>query len=98
MASAPVKVVVNTSGNYITVTWTTGNSGNNMVIGYLVIYHHFDSNISIFNTSSTEKSHMFTEDQRIYTVSVQALSEHIPSAIVGPFTVRGMCGYIIMYC
>ena len=98
MASAPLKVVVNTSGNNITVKWETGNGGDNMVIGYRVIYHDSDSNDIIFNTSSTEKSHIFTEYHRVYTVSVQALSKHIPSAIIGPFTVRGMCGYIIVYC
>ena len=89
MASPPKDLTVTTtdSDHKVTVTWPGG--GDN-VVGYLVYYHHPDSSETILNTRS--HLHTFNEanaSQRVYAVSVQALSEHLPSEIVGPVTARG---------
>ena len=63
-----------------------------MVTEYLVYYCLSDSSEINVTLNMTESSHIFIEEnssQRVYTVSVQALSIHLPSAIVGPLTVRG---------
>ena len=63
-----------------------------MVTGYHVYYCLSDGSETIVTLNVNINSHIFTEEnasQRVYTVSVQALSEHLPSAIVGPLTVRG---------
>ena len=63
-----------------------------MVTWYLVHYCLSDGSEANVTLNRTESSHTFIErnaGQRVYTVSVQALSEHLPSAIVGPVTARG---------
>ena len=60
-----------------------------MVTVYRVYYHH-PMNQTVVDI--TGHFHMFNESnasQRVYTVSVQALSQHLPSPLVGPITVRG---------
>ena len=92
VASPLTSVSVTASGNTVTVMWSISSSGDD-VIGYLVHYHHssFDTTTVKINTSSVH-SDAFTEhkaSQRVYTVSVQTLSEHFSSALSGPVTVRG---------
>ena len=82
-------MTVTASGNTVTVIWSISSSGDD-VTGYLVHYHHpnYDTTIS----SSDVHSDTFTEhnaSQRVYAVSVQALSEHFPSIVSGLVTVRG---------
>ena len=80
-----------TSDSAVTVSWTKP-SGGDMITGYLVYYNLSDSSETIVTLNMTESSHIFTEEntsQHVYTVSVQALSEYLPSAIVGPVIVRG---------
>ena len=60
-----------------------------MVTGYRVYYHH---PINHTEVDVTDHFHMFNESNashRVYTVSVQALSQHLPSPLVGPITARG---------
>ena len=87
MASSPSDITVTTTLSTVMVSWLVP-SDEDVVTGYLVYYSHPDYNMT-FNT--TENLHIISEiaSQRVYTVSVQALSEHLPSAIVGPFTARG---------
>ena len=86
----------------LTVTTSEGSStisvfwssliGGDAVTGYLVYYHHPNHNVTIINRTSNDLSATFTElttTQRVYTVSIQALSEHLPSIVVGPVTARG---------
>ena len=90
VASPLTNVTVTANGNAVTVMWSISSSGNN-VIGYLVYYHHSNSE-TVVNTKPRIYSHTFTEhnaSQRVYAVSVQALSTHLPSAVSGPVTVRG---------
>ena len=92
MASPLSSVTVTASGNIVTVMWSISSSGDD-VTGYLVYYHHPNNDTTITTISSPNvHSDTFTEhtaSQRVYTVSVQALSEHFPSAVLGPVTVRG---------
>ena len=90
MASPLSSVTVTASGNTVTVMWSISSSGDD-VIGYLVYYHHPNSE-TVVNTKASIHSDTFTEynaSQRVYAVSVQALSTHLPSAVSGPVTVRG---------
>ena len=91
MASPLTSVTVTTSGNNVTVMWSISSSGDD-VTGYLVYYHHPNYDTTITRINHTVNSDIFTEhndSQRVYTVSVQALSRHFPSALSGPVTARG---------
>ena len=92
VASPMSSVTVTASGNTVTVMWSISSSGDD-VTGYLVHYHHPNFNTTIEKISSPSvHSDTFTEHnatQRVYTVSVQALSKHLSSAVSGPVTVRG---------
>ena len=91
-ASPLSSVTVTASGNTVTVMWSISNSGDD-VTGYLVHYHHPNYDTTIAKISSPNVySDTFTEhnaSQRVYVVSVQTLSQHLPSAVLGPVTVRG---------
>ena len=87
-------MTVTASGNTVTVMWSISSSGDD-VTGYLVHYHHPNYDTTIRNISTSVHSDIFTEhnaSQRVCTVSVQALSKHLPSALSGPVTVRGQLG------
>ena len=91
-ASPLTSVTVTASGNTVTVMWSISSSGDD-VTGYLVYYHHpnYDTTIATISSSDVH-SDTFTErnaTQRVYAVSVQALSEHFPSIGSGLVTVRG---------
>ena len=91
VASPLSSVTVTASGNTVTVMWSISSSGDD-VTGYLVHYHHPYYDTTIRNISTSVHSDNFTEhnaSQHVYTVSVQALSEHFPSAVSGAVTVRG---------
>ena len=84
-------MTVTASGNTVTVVWSISSSGDD-VTGYLVYYHHPNDDTTIRNISIGVHSDVFTEhndSQRVYAVSVQALSRHFPSALSGPVTARG---------
>ena len=90
VASPPSNVTITASGNIVIVTWSISSSGDD-VTGYVVYYHH-PNDETIVNKSLSVNSDTFTEHnatQRVYAVSVQALSKHLPSAVSGPVTVRG---------
>ena len=92
VASPLSSVTVTASGNTVTVMWSISSSGDD-VTGYLVYYHHpnYDTTITTISSPNVH-SDTFTEhnaSQRVYAVSVQTLSEHFPSAVSGPVTVRG---------
>ena len=56
--------------------------------------------MTIRNRTSNDLSATFTElttIQRVYTVSIQALSEHLPSIVVGPVTARGQFVIICLF-
>ena len=91
MASPLSSVTVTASGDTVTVMWSISSSGDD-VTGYLVHYHHPHYDTTIRNISTSVHSDNFTEhnaSQRVYAVSVQALSQDLPSAVSGPVTVRG---------
>ena len=95
MARSLTDVTVTASGNTVTVMWSISSSGDD-VTGYLVHYHHPNYDTSIKNISTNVHSDIFTEhndSQRVYAVTVQALSRHLPSALSGPVTARGQLGY-----
>ena len=80
-----------TEGNTVTVSWSAPSSGDS-VTGFTVYYHHPNHDTTVRNVSSSDYSHTFTEENdrlRVYSVSVQTLSEHYASDTVGPVTVRG---------
>ena len=92
-ANPPMDLTVTTSegSSTISVFWSSPIGGD-AVTGYLVYYHHPNHDVTIINRSSNNLSATFTElttTQRVYTVSIQALSEHLPSIVVGPVTARG---------
>ena len=92
-ANQPTHLTVTTSegSSTISVFWSSPIGGD-AVIGYLVYYHHPNHNVTIINRTTNDLSATSTElttTQRVYTVSIQALSEHLPSIVVGPVTARG---------
>ena len=83
----PSDLRVTATANVVTVMWS--GSGGDMVNGYRVYYHHPTTQTEV---DVTDHFHMFTESnasQRVYTISVQALSQYFPSPLVGPITARG---------
>ena len=97
-------VTASEESSTISVFWSSPIGGD-AVTGYLVYYHHPNHNVTIINRTSNDLSVTFTElttTQRVYTVSIQALSEHLPSIVVGPVTARGrfflyMISYFFVY-
>ena len=84
-------VTTSEGSSTISVFWSSPIGGD-AVTGYLVYYHHPNYNVTVMNRTSNDLSATFTElttIQRVYTVSIQALSEHLPSIVVGPVTARG---------
>ena len=91
-ANTPIDLTVTTSkgSSTISVFWSSPIRGDT-VTGYLVYYHHPNHDVTIIHRTSNDLSATFTElttTQRVYTVSIQALSEHLPSIVVGPVTAR----------
>ena len=85
-------VTTSEGSSTISVFWSSPIGGD-AVTGYLVYYHHPNHNVTIIKRTSNDHSATFTElttIQRVYTVSIQALSEHLPSIVVGPVTARGL--------
>ena len=83
-------MTVTASGNTVTAMWSISSSGDD-VTGYLVYYHH-PNHETVVNRSPNIRSDTFIEhndSQHVYAVSVQTLSQHLPSAVSGPVTVRG---------
>ena len=87
-------LIVTTSEETISVVWSHPTEGD-AVTGYLVYYHHPNHNVTIFRTSNDLTE--LTTTQRVYTVSIQALSEHLPSIVVGPVTARGKFVFVVLY-
>ena len=84
-------VTTSEGSSTISVFWSNPVGGD-AITGYLVYYHHPNHNVTIINRTSNDLSATFTElttTQRVYTVRIQALSEHLPSIVVGPVTARG---------
>ena len=74
----------------ITVEWSLPRGGDD-VTGYSVFYHH-PNNVTTVKENADATSATFIEGnaiQRVYSVSIQAFSQHLPSVVVGPVTVRG---------
>ena len=91
-------VTTSEGSSTISVFWSSPIGGD-AVTGYLVYCHHPNHNVTIINRTSNDLSATFTElttTQRVYTVSIQALSEHLPSIVVGPVTARGQ--FIAIFC
>ena len=93
VANPPVDVSVYANGKRSTVTveWSLPRGGDE-VTGYHVFYHHPSSNVTTVKKNADATSATFIEGnalQRVYSVSIQALSQHLPSLVVGPIIVRG---------
>ena len=94
VANPPMDLTVTTSegSSTISVFWSSPIGGDR-VTGYLVYYHHPNHNVTNINRTFNDLSASFTElttTQRVYTVRIQALSEQLPSIVVGPVTARGI--------
>ena len=92
-ANPPLNLTVTTSeeSSTISVSWSSPIGGDE-VTGYLVYYLHPNRSVTMIKKSSEYMSDTFTEQattQPVYTVSIQALSEHLPSIVVGPVIARG---------
>ena len=90
-------VTTSEGSSTISVFWSSPIGGD-AVTGYRVYYHHPNHNVTIINKPSNDLSATFTElttTQRVYTVSIQALSEHLPSIVVGPVTARGKFVFVL---
>ena len=97
MARRPTSVTVTASGNTVTVMWSISSSGDD-VTGYLVYYHHPNHDTTITTISSPNVYlQTFAEHstQYVYAVSVQALSKHLSSKVIGPVTVRGQLSDVL---
>ena len=84
-----VSVYASDDSNIVTVEWSSPRGDE--VIGYYVFYIHPSSNVTIVKENADATSATFIEGnalQRVYSVSIQALSQHLPSIVVGPVTVR----------
>ena len=91
-------VTTSEGSSTISVFWSSPIGGD-AVTGYLVYYHHPNHYVTIINRPSNDLSVTFTEvttTQRVYTVSIQALSEHLPSIVVGPVTARGQFVFVLL--
>ena len=85
--SSVVNLMVMSDEYDVKTTWSAEEGSN--VAGYKIYYQHPNRDYTIYVLNNT--SHQINdENQKVYTVSVQALSAvHLPSNITGPVTVRG---------
>ena len=68
------------------------------VIGYQLYYQHVNT-VTTINISSHNHTAVFTEgNERVYSVSIQSLSEHLPSDLVGPIIARGKSDNNVLSC
>ena len=83
-----LSVYANEESSTITVEWSLPRGGDE-VTGYHVFYNH-PNNVTIVKENATSATFIESNTlQRVYSVSIQALSQHLPSVVVGPVTVRG---------
>ena len=78
-------LMVNTDGNLIETTWSTGEDN---VPGYKLFYYHSNGSTTTLKIKDTFHK-LNDKNQKVYRVSVQALSVPLPSILTGPVTVRG---------
>ena len=98
-ASPPTDVYVDASedSNTVIVSWSVP-SGGDSVIGYQLYYQHVNT-VTIINISSHDHTAVFIEgNERVYSVSIQSLSEHLPSDLVGPIIARGKSDNNVLSC
>ena len=86
VANAVVNLMVIADGYDVKTTWSTKEGSN--ATGYKIYYQHPNHNYTIFVLNDTFHK-INDENQKVYTVSIQTLSVHLPSNIAGPVTVRG---------
>ena len=85
VAKPVVNLTVTTDGNIIETTWSTGHD---YVTRYKIFYYHSNGSTTTFKIKDTFHK-LNDKNQKVYRVSVQALSVHLPSILTGPVTVRG---------
>ena len=88
VASPVLNLNVKASKNSVEVNWFSNEA--DVVTEYLVYYYLRNEEVITVTVNDTHD--VFLErnaSQRVYTVSVQALSVHLPSSIAGPVTARG---------
>ena len=93
VAGTPTGLEAHAENTKVVVSWSLPSDGDS-VAGYLVYYHHPRRNSTVRNISSHDNSDTFEEvnsSDYVYRVSVQALSEHLPSELTEQVTVRGVC-------
>ena len=98
-ASPPrdVHVDISEDSNTVIVSWSIP-SGGDSVIGYQLYYQHVNT-VTTINISSHDHTAVFTEgNERVYYVSIQSLSEHLPSDLVGPIIARGKSDNNVLSC
>lgn len=81
------------------VSWIASTDGDTPT-RYRLFFEHPSGNTTItVNWNIT--SYIFHEQNeglRVYAVSIQALTEHIPSGVLGPVTVRGELFHSVFDC
>ena len=85
-----ISVYASKESSTVTVEWSLPKGGDE-VTGYHVFYNH-PNNVTTVKENADANSATFIEGntlQRVYSVSIQALSQHLPSIVVGPVTARG---------
>ena len=71
----------------VTVSWSSTSDG---ITGYILYFYYHNNSVTVKTAASHERYATFVEEnERVYSVSIQALSKHLPSIVVGPFYVRG---------
>ena len=71
----------------VTVSWSSTSDG---ITGYILYYYYYNNSVTEKTAASHERyATLVEENERVYSVSIQALSKHLPSIVVGPFYVRG---------
>lgn len=88
MAEPPNGITAEPEGSGgVKMSWMASTGGD----GYYLYFEHPSQNTTHYIDGNLT-SYKFTEKNEtlwVYSVSIQALSEHIPSEVVGPVTVRG---------
>ena len=97
VASPPINLTVELAGtNNINVSWTTPASGP-AVIGFRMYYQaQGDRGTVDLNATSTEYSITNCIIEQQYNITVVALSENLPSTLVGPESITIGEIYMVM--
>ena len=70
--------------NAVVISWSIP-SGRDIIAGYKLYFYHLNGLTVRKVTDNFTMLFLFMEENvHVYSVSIQALSDHLPSALVGP--------------